>query len=265
MRSLRIAAPVALGLATLVGVAAVTTAASDNSPASPAKEAPSHDVPVAEASGTDVVTPVYPGTVNERVTRAEASLERATAAVDGGQEAAAIPEILSARDNMVKAWTSAKYIISQPPPVPPDPEAEPAEPVPGAYAEPADTAAQVLNLQHEVVSTSLGLLDTAGPELGAALRGTISGTMTQRDDAINYINTIAPPVVGEDAVSPAPVGGTFDVVMPLFAPQVGDEILQANTTLMSASSPANFGGWVAQRATATQNQINTLWPAVVDD
>ena len=142
--------------------------------------------------------------------------------------------------------------------------------MPGAYAAPADTAAAVLNLQHEVVTTSLGLMDVAGPQLAATLRGTISGTLSARDAAINYIQTIAPPPVAEEGrvhaeASDAPVGGTYDIVMPLFVPQLDDEIQQANGTAMSASSTPNFGAWVALKAGATKNVINTYWPPVVDD
>lgn len=288
MRSLRIAAPVALGVATLVGVGVVPNLMSASSSAQPARAVVSYEDPSAHASQVeaDDVVPVVPSTVNIRLVRAEAALERATAAVDQGQEALAIPEIVGARDNMVKAWTAAKYIISQPPPpdpeAPPDPEdppdptdppeppdpPDPADVEPGPYTAPADTAAAVLNLQHDVVTTSLGLLDAAGPDLAATLRGTISGTMSARDAAINYIQTIAPPVAEEGRVqaeaSDAPVGGTFDIVMPLFVPQLDDEILQTNTTAMSASSPANFGGWVALKAGASKNLINTFWPPVTE-
>lgn len=282
MRSLRIAAPVALGVATLIGVGLTPTLMSASSSAQPAEPVVSYDAPVAHASGTDVVTPLYPSIVNVRLERAEAALERATTAVDTGQEAQAVTEIMSVRNNMVMAWTAAKYVISQPPPVvppdpddppdptdPPEPPDVPEDPVPGAYAAPADTAAAVLNLQHEVVTTSLGLMDVAGAELATTLRGTISGTLSARDSAINYIHTIAPPIAEEGRVqaeaSDAPVGGTYDVVMPLFVPQLDDEVLQANGTAMSASSAPNFGGWVALKATATRDLVNTLWPPVVDD
>jgi hypothetical protein len=271
MRSLRIAAPVALGMATLIGLAVTPTLMSESSSAQPADPVVSYEAPVAHASGTDVVTPLYPSIVNVRLERTEAALERATTAVDTGQEAQAVTEILSVRTNMVMAWTAAKYVISQPPPVPEDPEepGPPEDPVPGAYAAPADTAAAVLNLQHEVITTSLGLMDVAGAELATALRGTISGTLSARDAAVNYIHTIAPPPVEEGRVqaeaSDAPVGGTYDVVMPLFVPQLDDELLQANGTAMSPASVPNFGAWVGTKATATKNLINTYWPPVVGE
>ena len=102
----------------------------------------SYEDPSAHASQVeaDDVVPVLPSTVNVRLVRAEAALERATAAVDQGQEALAIPEIVAARDNMVKAWTAAKYIISQPPPPPVDPE-EPLDPEePPDPPDPADVS-----------------------------------------------------------------------------------------------------------------------------
>ena len=272
MRSLRIAAPVALGVATLIGLAVTPTLMSESSSAQPAVSVVSHEAPVAHASGTDAVTPVYPSIVNVRLVRAEAALERAVNAVDQGQEAQAVSEILSVRMNMVKAWTAARFVISQPPPPPEDPEepAPPEDPVPGAYAAPADTAAAVLNLQHEVITTSLGLMDVAGAPLAESLRGTISGTLSARDAAINYIHTIAPPPPVEEGrvqaeVSDAPVGGTYDIVMPLFVPQLDDEVLQASGTAMSASSVPNFGAWVGTKATATKTLINTFWPPVVGE
>jgi hypothetical protein len=271
MRSLRIVAPVALGAATLIALAATPSLISDHSSARSAEPIVSYEAPVAHASGTDLVTPLYPSIVNVRLERAEAALERAVTAVDSGQEAQAVTEILSVRTNMVKAWTAAKFVISQPPPPPEDPEepAPPEEPVPGAYAAPADTAAAVLNLQHEVITTSLGLMDTAGAPLAESLRGTISGTLSARDAAVNYIHTIAPPPVEEGRVqstaSDAPVGGTYDIVMPLFVPQLDDEILQASGTAMSAASVPNFGAWVGTKATATKTLINTYWPPVVGE
>jgi hypothetical protein len=165
---------------------------------------------------------------------------------------------------MVKAWTAAKYVIEHTPA--PDPEAEAVS----AFAAPADTAAAVLNLQHDVVATSLGLLDVAGPDLAAALRGTISGTLSARDAAVNDIHTIAPPPVAEEGsvqaeASGAPVGGTFDLVMPALVPLLDDEIQQANATALSPATVPNFGAWVAQKATATEGLINTFWPPVVGD
>jgi hypothetical protein len=88
MRSLRIAAPVALGVAALVGVAATWSPMSGG--ASPRSAAPvvAYDAPVARAAGGDVPL-LIPSIVNVRLVRAEAALEDASAAVDQGQEAEA--------------------------------------------------------------------------------------------------------------------------------------------------------------------------------
>ncbi len=262
MRWIRVA-PV-MGLAAAIALIAVPSLNTESLSAQPAPAVVSHDRPVAHASDDDAPLP-YPSIVNVRIVRAEAALERAVTAADQGQELAAIPEIVAARDNMVKAWTAAKYVIAQTPPVDPEAEVPEAEDG-GAFAEPADTAAAVLSLQHDIITTGLSLMDVAGPDLALTLRGTISGTMTVRDTAIEYIHTITPPVAEEGSLqSAAPVGGTFDVVMPLFISQLQDETLQANGSPMSVSSPANFGAWIAFRVFGTSNLINTYWPPVVGD
>src|SRR5688572_15631130 len=95
MRSLR-TVPAVMGLATLVGVAAVSTMLPTSSAAAPSRLAASTEAPAAVASGVDVVTPLYPSLVNVRLDRVEAALGRATTAVDQGQEAVAITEMVSA-------------------------------------------------------------------------------------------------------------------------------------------------------------------------
>jgi hypothetical protein len=81
MRSLRIVAPVALGVAALIGVAVTPNLM----PESSAHAAVSHEAPVAHAAGSDAVA-AFPSIVNVRLVRAEAALERVTTAVDQGQE-----------------------------------------------------------------------------------------------------------------------------------------------------------------------------------
>jgi hypothetical protein len=253
MRSLRVLAPVALGVATLIALAVTPNLISEGS----AQASVPVPAPVAHAAGTDAITFVYPSIVNVRLVRAEAALASATAAVDSGNQTEAVADIISARTNMVKAWTGVRTIIRVTPP--PDPEAEPDPTAPT----PGDTAFAVFNLQHEVITTSLGLLDGAGAPLAATLRGTISGTLAARDAAVELIHTLTPPPPADPEAEAEP--GPFDTVMPTVVPLLADEIQQASATLVSASTAPNFLPFVVTTATATENVINTLWPPVVDD
>jgi hypothetical protein len=283
MRTVRLLRPVALGAA-LVAVAVAPQVLS-NSPSGagamshhPMAVAPPPDDPVAHASGDGGAPAELPSLVDVRVVRSEASLARATRHFDEGDQSGAGVQLSSAVLNMQKAWTGAVYVIETTPAPPPVADAGGIEaeasgaPVGGpiATAGPEDTAFAVLELQHDVMTTALGLIDGADPTLAPAITDTVSAAMDARDEAITYIHSIVPatpppPVADAGGVRAhaggAPVGGsTWDAVMPGLVPLLDDEIQHATATFTALpTSPVDLR-LVIYRAAFTKNTVNDYWP-----
>ena len=261
MRSFRIIAPLALG-ASLLSLAVVPTAGASSSGVQPVV---AERGPVAHASGGDAPPPPLPSFVQVRVDRAEAALERAAAHVDQGQSNLAVGELSSVATNMKKAWIAARYIVKNS--VPADPEAE--EPVVSPFATPEDTVAGVLTLQHDVVTTAIGLINGPDPALAPTIDTTITAALTGRDTIVNYIHTHQPAAPPEaDAggarahASGDPIISTWDTVMQGAAAQIDDEVQHATgTRKTNPTSPIDLRS-VSNRATTTQTTINGFWPPV---
>jgi hypothetical protein len=271
MRSFRIVAPL-LGAA-LVAVAVVPRVAPSSAGAEPIV---ADTGPVAHAAGGDAAPLPLPSIVNVRVIRTEAALVRAATMVDQGHSGPAANQLNSAVLNMQKAWTAAQYVVKTAPPPPP---AEAggvrahasggAVGPPTATATPEDTAFAVHTLQHEVVTTAMGLINGPDAVLAPAIANAISTAMTARDAAIKYIHSIAPPPppaesggVRAHASGGAVVGSTWDTVMPNLVPLLDDEIQQAaGTKLAVPTSPIDLQK-VRARATATKKTVNQFWPPV---
>jgi hypothetical protein len=142
----------------------------------------------------------------------------------------------------------------------------------GATATPENTAFAVLGLQHDVVTTALGLIDGADATLAPTITEAISAAMTARDDAITYIHSIVPPTPpppeagaggAEAHAGGAPVGGsTWDAVMPGVVPLLDDEIQHATAAFKALpTSPVDLR-LVIYRAAFTKNTVNEFWPPV---
>jgi hypothetical protein len=265
-------------VAGLVGLVAVAGAAKHSRPDAQPAGYRYVAAPVAQASGGAAGPPLYASIVNVRLVRAEAALERAATWVDQGQSAAAITELTSVRSNMQKAWVAAKYVIENaPPPVA----------VGGAfahtggtgaggsaYASPEDTGFAVLSLQHDIVATSFGLIDSADATLLPNLRTTIKAAINARDAAIDYIHSIpAPPVAGDGRVhanaSGAPIAAGWGSLMPNLVPLLNDEIQQIKGTLAIntslTTSVRSFLSSMRIRDIDTRDTVNQYWPPVPGD
>jgi hypothetical protein len=266
MRSYRVIAPIAFAVA-LAGLAVVPRVAATSSRAKPIV---AERGPVASASGNSAA-PVIPSLVNVRIVRVQAALKRAVQAVDRGLPANATVELASVRSNMTQAWTAAQYLIKNAPPPPPASSGSVIADASGAgasgvtYASPEDTAFAVLNLQHEVITTGLGLVDYTNAALVTNVSTTISAARQARDSAIAYIHSLpAPPTAGSGSVragaSGAPVGSTWGTIMPNAVPLLDDEIQQASGS--SAPLAPNFLPSLITQLKKTQTTINTYWPPV---
>jgi hypothetical protein len=270
MRSIRVIAPVAVvaAVATVGLVAALPTASSSASKPGPAFDRG----PVATATGGDVVPIVYPSIVNVRLVRAEAGLARAAALVDQNKGAAAVAELKAVQANTTAAWTAAKYVIkTTPPPVATEDSFGHASggAVAGAspYAAPAQTGVAVLSLQHDVITTSLGLLKGAPAALKTQIKTTVSATVKARIAAVAYIHSVAPPPVAtEDSFAHASGGAVptdWGTEMQTVVPLLDDEIQQMKGThaIFPKLAPA-FLTVMRVADVATEATINKWWPPV---
>jgi hypothetical protein len=274
MPSLRLVAPlgVAAALVGLAAVAVTTTSSPSSSEADPSRG------PVATASGGGASVLIYPSLVNVRLVRSEAALARATALVDQGKVAPAIPALTAAQANMKAAWIATKYVIrTTPPPVATDgalAHSSGGAPAGGSYASPQDTALAVFSLEHDVVTTSVALLGAGTAALDTALSTTSQAAADTRDAAVRYIHRIAPPPVAGDGrvhanASGGAVASTWDTTMPSVLPLLDDELQvirgtrKINKTLSATSS--TFLNTIGAQDRKTKVTINTFWPPIVGD
>jgi hypothetical protein len=259
-------------------------------------------LPAVASAGGGGGTLVYPSIVNERLVRAQASLDHASDFADDHQPDRAAAQLLAARKNVRKAWVAAKYVIDNaPPPVAGDDRPAAvfhraafttsgrlrlAKPASRGKARAAggggpaaatiyDTAFAVLSLQHRMATLSVGLIDDAHSTLLSSVSTSEFTALNGRDDAIAYIHSIdtpAPPVddkdgppVAQAADDPAPTWGT---VMPALTGLIDDELQQLNGTLadpaLRAGARRVLGDAVAQN-TKTETTVNTYWPPLPAD
>ena len=260
MRSLRAAVPLALA-ASLV---AVSPAAAD------AK---------AQASGGDAVELVYPSIVRPRIARAERALERATRKIENGKTVESATTLKVVRRQVAAAWRGTKYVIHTAPPPPPAEDARVRArksgdaPVGPTYATPPDTAFRVLTLMHDVSSELIGLVDGSH---GTGLNGlstTLNMMDDRRDQALQYILTVEPPVPpeAEDARAHARASQeeedavpTFASVLPNLGPQLDDELQAYAGTLADATDLTAGGRRVLNagqaQVTRTKAFVAANWP-----
>jgi hypothetical protein len=267
MQRFRVVAPLAVAAAAVIGLAAISPIAQSSADSG---RGASYEAPIANAAGGEGPPPPLPSIVNVRVERANDALERAAAAVDAGDTAGATAALNAVLVNTSRAWSGAKYVIQTTPPPPPAEEGRvhadaSGDPVAaGTFASPEDTAFAVLTLQHDVVTNGLALMDGKPTTPVGTLRTTIRSALNNRDAAINYIHSIAPPPppaeegrVHADA-SGDPIVATWDTVMPTLPLLIADEIqtlrglhLRGATELKTLSRIRN-----------ERVLLNTYWPPV---
>ena len=266
MRSKR--AALALALAASAIAAAPGTAGAADPPAK------------AHAAGGDAVQLIYPSLVRIRYNRAERALDRAGRKIDAGQLDKAATALKVVRRQTAAAWRGTKYVIRTTPPPPAEedlfrPRARKSGGAPAGptYAAPPDTAFKVLGLMHDVSSEMVQQIDGAHGAGLAPLSTTLNWVNNRRDQAIQYIFSVAPPAPAtEDVFRPRarkagdPVVTTFDTVMPNVTPDLDDEI-QAIDGLKSDATDLTVGGRRLLNAAenqieATRTFVNTKWPPV---
>jgi hypothetical protein len=260
MLSFRTMALIALGAALVVAAPAVGTSVSSSQGANPP----------AQIAGGDVAPPL-PSLVNTRLVRAQSALASATADFDQNQPAHAVVPVGAAVSNVTKAWGAEKYIIKTTPPPPADDGIQPdgTGGAVSAYAGPEDTGFAVLSAQHDVVVTSVGMVETTNAALQKSLLSSISSAQAATEAAIRYIHKIAPPPV-DAGVQPdgTGAGSTWDTVMPNLVPILDDEIQQIKGRKALNKFPAAVQSALTNaqaRATTAKNLVNQWWPPVPAD
>jgi hypothetical protein len=276
----------AVPLALAVGLVAV----------SPAAAAEAGRAPVAHASGgAPAGPPIYPGLVNTRLVRTQKALDRAVDYADDGNTTKAISSLYTARLQVKLAWRAEKYVIQHAPPPAPagDGLARSQARIPvrvkaraqrkrvrahksggavagSTVADQYTTGGGVLDMQHTVAQTALGMIDTAHGTFRDSLSRTIFTALDQRDAAVAYIHSIdtPPPPAGAGLrarASGAPVATSgWAATMSPIADEIDDEINQIEGALGLSTTLGIGVRRTMQDAefqdVKTQRTINQLWP-----
>jgi hypothetical protein len=262
MRSIHRAA---VPLAIAAGLAAGSPAAADDRPAAKAR-----------ASGSPTVELIYPSIVSKRIARTQRALERATERYEEGSPLDAVRTFKVVRRQMAAAWRGARYVIrTAPPPVDPEDLARvrvraraSGDPVGPTYATPPDTGFAVLTLQHDVVTEVVQLIDGSHGTGLDALSRTLFLALDRRDQAIQDIRTLAPPVPPEDLARASQDDElvTFDTVMPNTIAQFDDELQAITGTSLDATDLTAGGRRLLSLASAqitrTRATVNSIWPPI---
>jgi hypothetical protein len=232
--------------------------------------------------------------VNSRLVRTQKALDRAVNYADDGDTTKAISSLYSARLQVKLAWRAGKYVIQHAPPPPPPAglarsrtripvrvkarsqrkraraHKSGAAPVSGStVADQYTTAGGVLDMQHTVAQTAIGMIDTAHGKLRDSLSRTIFTALDQRDAAVAYIHSIdtpPPPGKGLARASGAPVGGNWSSIMPPVAGAIDDEVNQIEGAIGLSTTLGVGIRRILQdaefQAVKTQRTINGYWPPV---
>ena len=260
MRSLRAIVPVAVA-ASLVAV----------SPAAADAKAPAK----AKAAGSDAVELIYPSLVQVRIGRTERALERATRKIENNKPAEGATTLKVVRRQLAAAWRGTKYVVRTAPPPPPDEDAALARkagdaPVGPTFASPPETAFRVLTLQHDVASAMVALIDGSHGTGLNALSTTLNQVNDRRDQALQYILSVEPPVPpdpeGEGEGEEEGAVPTFASVMPPYASYLDDELQAITGTQLDATDLTAGGRRLLNAANAqvsrTKSVVSANWPIV---
>jgi hypothetical protein len=237
------------------------------------------------SAGGDAGPPLYPSLVNVQLVRAQKLLDNAAEYQDEGDSAKAVAMLTATRSHLRKAWLAAKYIIdTAPPPVAGDSSLKTKKPtavkrsrvrarasgapVAGAspYADQYATALAVLDLDHQVAVTAMGMLDTAAEPLLTAVSTTLFASLTARDDAIAYIHSVDKPIANTSTVRGAPVVAGWAGTMSGVGPIVDDELTQVDgirATVKLSTGRKRIIDAVELQDVRTGRNIAKYWPPVV--
>jgi hypothetical protein len=235
--------------------------------------------PIAGAAGGAPAVVLYPALVDVRMVRVRSLLAIASESEDMGDPTKAIAALTAVRSNLAKAWAAAKFVVdTAPPPAAPaalhvasihKPARKSGAPVGGSpYADQYATAQAVLNLQHTVASTAIGMMDIATAPLLAALNTTMFAALNARDTAVAYLHSIEPPAAPAGVRVPAskagaPIVAGWATTMQAILFDVDDELNQVDgmRALVNLSpSRKHLLDLAELQDSKTSRNINKFWP-----
>jgi hypothetical protein len=230
--------------------------------------------PAAQMTGGDI-PPALPSLVQTRLKRVERALDRLTDDVNEDDAAHAAKAGKVVRRQLASAWRGAKYYIKNPPPAPAE---DAGARIAGGgseqvIADPVMTAMAVFDEFHNVTGTVMELTDGARVPVLDAMSRTLYVSLDRRDQAIQSVHELAPPVA-EDAGVRAKASGDgeaamFDMAMPGLTLFLDDEIQQIDALQSDAADLPPGAKRILTKArakiAATKAQINALWPPVTED
>ena len=238
--------------------------------AAPAAAAPTGDAPTAKAAGGDA-PPIIPSLIQTRITRVDNAIDRLTDYVDDNDVAGVDRTGKVIRSQLAAAWRGAVYYIKNPPPPVGDDarvharaSQDDAGPV---VADQFTTAAAVYDTQHQVAATIAQLADGARVPVLNTMSKTLFWTLDARDKAVTTSHALEiPPAEGEEGGEDA---ASFATVMPGVVAGFDDEIQQIRGLKSDAKDLRPGGTKILNSALAqtllSELQVNTYWPAVIDD
>jgi hypothetical protein len=237
--------------------------------AAPAAASQAGNGPTAKAAGGDA-PPIIPSLIQTRITRVNNAIDRLTDYVDDNDVAGADRTGKVIRRQLAAAWRGAVYYIKNPPPPVGDDarvHARASQDDAPVVADQFTAAAAVYESQHQVAATIAQLTDGARVPVLNSMSKTLFWTLDARDKAVTATHALdTPPAEGEEGGEDA---ASFATVMPGVVPGFDDEIQQIRG-LKSDAKDLRPGGTKMLNSALTQTlltelQVNTYWPAVIDD
>ena len=254
-------------------------------------------LPAAATAGSGGGPAVDPPIVGVPMTLTQSALGSAADAVAAGKGADAIAPLTSARRNLLRSYTGAKYLIANAPPPPPAAagsvntrtfvklarrsarasrggkrggwiraQASGAEGGAGpAFADSATATFDVFTSQFNAATTAVGLLPDTKGQLLTKVQATLSTAIVLRNRLVTIVHAAAPPappaaagrVHAHTSGAEVVAGSPYDAVMPGLVVLLDAELQQMQATADDTSVPQASRDALT-KAIASNKQIENL-------
>lgn len=259
-------------------------------------------LPAASAEAGGGAPAVDPPIVGVPIQRTATALGNAADAIDASQGATAAGPLRASRRYLIRSYKGAKYLIANAPPPPADSGSANSRTFRRlarrfirasrrgdqagwirtsgsggggpAFADGPTAVFDVFTSQFNAATTSVGILPDVKGNLLKRVQTTLNTAVVLRNRLVKVIHAAAPPAppAADGRVhahsSGAPVGATFDAVMPGVIVLVDAELQQMQAMSDDTSIPAASRGAVTKAIAADkqiENLVNQWWPPVVGD
>jgi len=261
-------------------------------------------LPAAAAEAGGGAPAVDPPIVGVPIQRTAIALGNAADAIDAGQGATAVGPLRASRRYLIRSYRGAKWLIANAPPPPAgDGSASPrkfrrlarrfirasragaqggwirartsgSEGGGPAFADAPTAVFDVFTSQFTAATMAVGMLPDVKGNLLTRVQTTLNTAVVLRNRLVKVIHAAAPPAppAEEGRVhahsSGAPVGATFDAVMPGLIVLVDAELQQMQATADDTTVPAASRAALTKAIAADhqiENLVNQWWPPVVGD